>query len=213
MKSKFGILILCLGCLLNCKAQQPENCNRKVNFKKLERILPEKFCMPDGYKVYSIIDTIDITDDKITDKIIEWERSKSRDGDTTFVSIYKQNNDSTFSFLVTLNNLYTQYFESNDLSYKVADPKLQKIKSMYIYPNYNRVEFTRNTIKVGFFLDAGGGADLYFVFDKIRQNWFLSKEVFWTGDGIRIPQTIDKERKPKYEMKITDFNMFKYMED
>lgn len=200
--------------LMNCKmiAQTLVNCNRDCRIKKFVTRVPKNFCMPQGYWITHIIDTVDLTSDNRADLIIRWRKKKFSEGDTIRITIFPQNTDGTFSKGLTLNNLYIPSFTDYTEKYNTGDPKLDSTYSKFIYSNYDLVEFKPNVIMVGFFTDAGGGVDFYFSYRKDLRNWLLYKKVYWNQTSKITGKEVTTERKPQKQISISEFKIIDFIE-
>jgi len=101
-----GILVILLSVnYWSCYAQRP--CNRDVNSADLAIKLPKEVCIPYGYKIFNVVDSVDLNNDDLKDVVVAWAKLPIEDGDTTFYSIYSQQKDSSFSLVRTYSNFQT----------------------------------------------------------------------------------------------------------
>jgi hypothetical protein len=195
-------------------AQKGGICNQFTDWnEKYKKLIPKDFCMPEGYRCYYFINNVDLTADGKNDLVIHWEKKKQVDGDTTFVSIYQKINDTTFVHKATLANLYALYFKEYELMYN--PPKLLEnafLKLATVAP-YFKLEFRKNLIWVELFTEAQAGVNLFFSYNIQKKNWFLSKEVYWFGDNLRVAREIRETKILKNGISIQEFNMFDYLYD
>src|SRR4051812_28088403 len=108
---RFLILFLSLiflGFLKSSGQVKYDTCNREVKLKEYEKALIKEICIPKGYYIYFIPtkqEDIDINGDSLPDFIFDWTKKDRQEGDTSFITVYKMNPDSSYSFLKTFNNL------------------------------------------------------------------------------------------------------------
>lgn len=193
-----------------------DTCNQFTDGSdKYKKMIPKEFCMPKGYLCYYFISDIDLTADGKKDLIIHWRKKRQVDGDTTFVSIYQRINDSTLVHKSTLSNLYALYFKEYDLSYHIENPKLDKIQEILAISNVEMfdVQFRKSQICVSLFTEAQAGVDVFFNYNVQKKNWYLTKEVYWFGDNLRVEREIRETKIIKNGIAIQMFNMFDYLDN
>jgi hypothetical protein len=212
-----GLLTLCIITLY----AQKQNCNRTIYMESFKEHLPQNICFPNGYILLDILsDTVDINGDSRVDFVGKLEKINAQDGDTTLVILYKQNTNGFFEEWITFNNLFPIYLRDYSYNYerdyvKHKDTSLfMKLRLRYSSPEYSDVFFNRDTIVVKFNQSARSGLLLYFKFDRIKNDWYLIKQMEWIGSRGEI------EKMPEYgiiipqnQYSIREFNMLDYLDD
>lgn len=215
----YYLLLTGIAPLQYCQAQKVnKNCNRAVKLQEYKKDLIKEVCIPGGYEISMLrtdLRDIDINGDGLGDFIFDWNRPKLKDGDTLFLTVYKMNKDSSYSFLKTFKNLYPLHFESYD-----DGPKEQKYRKIYEdcysygYP-LKYLDLNSGTISLTLKIDDGSGYFLKYQYDNKKQNWYLIKKQNWidTTDEVTYPdgrKYIELEL-PKKSESIDDFSYEKYL--
>lgn len=214
---RLGVLsIFILVCFSNCSvAQVADSCYQKTqsksDFKRLESIM----CIPKGYHIVDIYEK-DLNKDGRIDKVTEWFKEELSNGDTTFHSIYFQNQDGTFRHFITYNNLSSLHFdlESQSRDVNLEDSLLNEIKHRYMYYD-DLPEFTDNGILISFYVDAVEKKKLFYVYSEARNDFILRKEESWLAP---VTDQYDREllNEATYSeqegMLLTNFRMLEYLE-
>jgi len=158
-------------------AQNP-NCNRDVWIKQDEKRIPHGICIPKGYFISYIYEMTDVNDDGFLDFIFKWRRPKLQDGDTLYMTIYAQNQDSTFSHFRTFNNLYPINFERYDTDYSPPDKKLRPLHKKYdgFYP-FIKLTFEKGAIQIIKNFEAKANLITTYRYDKNIKNWRYEKTI------------------------------------
>lgn len=213
MTNKITLIFLMLCC--RNVFSQIDTSNKFVESTRITKKIPKDFYMPKGYKYFDVIDNVDLTADGVNDLIIHWEKKDLVDGDLTYVNIYTKKNDTIFSGLTVLNNLYPMYFHEYDLKYKVKDKNLEEIHAKLTLAGADRfkVEFKKNVIWIELFTEVQAGVDVFFSYDTQKQNWFLSKEIYWVGDNLKSVKQVRQTKLIKNGIAIEKFNMLNYLHD
>jgi hypothetical protein len=190
--------------------QIKKTCNQECRLKSFTSKVPINFCLPKGFWITQVIDTVDLTADTRNDLILRWRKKSISEGDTVWITIFSINADSSFTEHATLNNLYTPMFTDYTKQLKTGNFQLDSIYMKFIYSNYNLVEFKKNTIKVGFFTDAGRGIDLDFTYDPNSLDWLLTRKRYWIYENRIVgkqfaSETIVKEKMSIKQLRIIDF--------
>jgi len=189
---KCFILIFCIMVFtynqVNAQDSITLECNRSVKINSYLNRLPKEVCLPQGnYFVFSIFKETDVNDDEIDDFIFCWCKYPYNDGDTTFVSFYKQNSDSTYSLLKTLDNLYPIYLKSYNDLYTPKEEELRIIQKNYYYryPLYE-LKIEKDKIIIELKNDAESNLIITYQYDKDLKNWKYIDciESFFYNDGI-----------------------------
>lgn len=186
-------------------------CNKNVVLKTFEKFIPKEVCIPKGY-VISVIYTeyrkIDFNSDGLNDCIFQWHKEKLQDGDTIFVTFYKMNPDSSFTYFKTFNNLYPIFMRN--YNYESQDTLLLKTILCYDkrYP-LNNIEIKGNSINIQIQNEAKYHLLLEYKYKSEKKNWYLTRKQifieFESGDeyhDIKLP--IDQES-------IDEFSYMKYL--
>ena len=188
---------------------QDIKCNRAVEYDFLIKKIPEEVCLPEGHQITRLYKSTDVNKDGLKDLIFDWSKINLKDGDTLYVSIYNQLNDSTFSHFKTFNNLKPIFFKEYSFEYRVKDPMLNEIKSKYNeqIPPY-RLEFKNNIIYISFIIGAPYVTiNQYYQYKK--DTWYLMKEEIWDESG----EHIKKEKIMGFEqLRIDDFDYLNYLD-
>jgi hypothetical protein len=185
-------------------------CNQECRLNSFTSKVPIDFCLPEGFWITQVIDTVDLTADTRNDLILKWRKKSISEGDTIWTTIFSMNADSSFTEHATCNNLYTPMFTDYTKQFKTGNLQLDSIYMKFVYSNYSLVEFTKNTIKVGFFTDAGGGIDLHFTYDRNSSDWLLTRKRYWIYENRIVgkqfaSETIVKEKMCIKQLRIIDF--------
>lgn len=166
---------------------QNTNCNRSVWINNFTNLLPKEVCIPKGnYHITRVFDRVDINSDGLEDFIFDWNKNPLQDGDTLYVTIYTQNQDSTFSHFRTFSNLLPIYFKSYSLDYIPKNKKLSTLHKKYNdeYP-FLELSFEKESIQITRTGDAEVHLIITYKFDKAINNWRYEKseEYFLVGGG------------------------------
>ena len=197
---------------LNLTGQSTQICNQECRLKNFTSKVPSSFCMPEGFWITQVIDTVDLTDDNRSDLILRWRKKRYSEGDTIRVTIFSMNADSVMIQHSTRDNLYTPIFTDYTRPNKTGNSRLDSSFTKFIYSNYNLVEFDKNTIKVGFFTDATGGMDLHFTYDRGSHDWLLSKKRYWTFENKVIGKQYTSEKMPKEKLSVRQFHIIEFID-
>lgn len=203
-----------IGCSV---AQVANDCYQKTQSKSDLKKLEPVMCIPKGYYIVDVYEE-DLNRDGRVDKVTEWFKEKLSNGDTTFYSIYFQEQDSTFRHFTTYNNLAQLYFDLQSQSSDVIleDSLLNEIKFRYQY--YGALPtFYDGGFSVEFYTDAAGYKRLFFEFSNKRKDFVLIKEQDWLSprtatwtEGKQLENEIIYTEKEGISAK--DFNMLEYLE-
>jgi hypothetical protein len=177
---------------------QNTDCNRAVWVKQDEKKIPEGICIPKGYLISNIYESADINDDGLPDFIFKWRKPDLQDGDTLYVTIYTQNQDSTFSYLRTFNNLYPINFKSYSLDYIPKDEKFRAIYKKYHgqYP-FLKLTFEKDIIQINRKGDATADLIITYRYDKDLKNWRYEKtEMYDFVANTKEPYDLSEELGP-----------------
>jgi hypothetical protein len=182
---KFTLLLFCSSCI----NAQTKNCNQAVWIKRFAKLLPKEVCILQGdYHITQVYERVDVDGDGLKDVIFDWNKISLTDGDTIYVTVYKQNPDSTFSFLKSFNNLYPLYFGSYKLDYIPKDEALKilhkKYNDEYLFIN---LEFENEFIRITRKGDATSEIIITYKYDRSIGNWKYIK----TEDYDFIANTIE----------------------
>ena len=182
-------------------------CNQKSDFES-KTMIPHEVCIPKDFIISYIYDPIDLNLDDLDDFVFRYRKNDLVNGDTIFVAIYFQHNDSSFHFAKTLSNIYPISF--NEYSYqeykKLTDPTLKSIMSRFncSYP-LRGINFGKGEISIEFNTDAIYSYTLYFKYDQKQETWiFKRKETY--DRGLRETTITDINEKDQYT--IEDFDYF-----
>lgn len=210
--SNIYVWLVLMGCTCPGLAQRPPSCNQAVLLQEYKSKLIKEICIPPNYvitRLYTDLRDIDIDGDGLGDFIFDWRKLKLTEGDTTYITAYRMNADSTYSFLRTFDNLFPIHLDSYD--YGSKKPALKKIFECYAY-GYPLIdlEFEAGVIAMELRIDAASGYTLKYRYDPKRNNWFL----FYFKEWIDMPgegrQYTDKEM-PEQPESIDDFSYQKYL--
>lgn len=208
------IFIGFIGCSV---AQVANDCYQKTQSKSDLKKLESVMCIPKGYYIVDVYEE-DLNRDGRVDKVTEWFKDKLSNGDTTFHSIYFQEQDSTFRHFTTYNNLAQLYFDLQSQSSDVVleDSLLNEVKFRYQY--YGGLPtFYDGGFSVEFYTDAAGYKKLFFEFSNKRKDFLLIKEQDWLAprtatwtEGKQLENEITYTEKEGISAK--DFNILEYLE-
>ena len=184
---------------------QVTDCNQTVWSAYDAEKIPKNICLPNGYEFLYIHSSTDVNGDGLNDFIFNWDKVTMLDGDTTFVSVYIQNQDSTYSHFRTFSNLFPIYFKSYKYDYIPQDtiliPLLRKYEDFY---PFRKLEFKQDSIIITIHLDAESDLRTVYIYDKTLNNWLYQKsdEVWHTGG--ESPYNLENKLEPT----IDDFTYF-----
>jgi len=180
-------ICFCLSILSCAQKTQDCDCNRTTDNKYDEKRLPQDICIPCGdYKISYCYPKEDLNGDGLKDFFFLWKKNKASIGDTTYISIYFQNPDSTYTLVKTLNNLFP-LFEGYDKMYhllKIEDIpiKYQKTFERYFelydgeYPMYlNYFSISSEGITLAMPEDAADVTIVKYRYDEQIKNWVYDK--------------------------------------
>jgi hypothetical protein len=147
---------------------------------------------------------VDVNGDSLDDCIIDWNKTSLQDGDTLFVSVYLQHQDSTFHHFKTFDNLYPVYFKWYYFDYIPQDTTLIPLVRKYEGYPFRKLKFEQNSIIITIKLDAKTDLKTVYVYDKILNNWLYqnSTEILYEGDER------PRDLKDKLGPTIDDFTYF-----
>jgi hypothetical protein len=211
---KIILIIICLSTISFCSCcQKPVRlCNRNVELKSYNAKLIKEVCIPNGYWISELRTStkdIDIDGDGLNDFIFDWNKPKLQDGDTLYVTVYKMNSDSTYSFFKTFNNLLPIYLKSYDFASK--NDYGAKIFECYAdgYP-LNDLTLQTGLISLTLRIDAASGYLLEYSYKPEKKNWYLTTYQEWIDmpDGVR--KSMNREIPEKGES-IDEFSYQKYL--
>jgi hypothetical protein len=127
----------------------------------LER-LPAEVCLPVGYQVMMINDTVDLTGDGIPELALKLEKSVAMDGDTSLLQVCKKDEDGKFKLFKSLYNVYPLHFKSYGMNYVVSDSVLNEVKGRYSSHEYSEVLLQQSTLVIKFHSEATMGYNFHF---------------------------------------------------
>lgn len=186
-------------------------CNRDFSGAGEIKEIPKEVCIPMGYEIRYTYEPVDVDNDGLKDFIFSWEKKQLKDGDTIYISVYKMNTDSTYSFLKTFNNLYPIFFKSYD-NCKICDKRFYEICERYGGYPLREFTFFENGIKIMFKDNTGGshaGIILTYKYNKEKNNWYLEKKETWLE---RESVEIERVEKIEEEISIDEFNYLDCLE-
>lgn len=174
-------------------------CNRSVKISSFLKKMPNEVCLPKGnYQVTHIFENTDINEDGYDDFIFKYSKYPLTDGDTSYISVYTQNSDSSFSFFRTFDNLYPLYFLKYDIEFIPKDERLRlihkKYENEYLLLN---LEFNKNRIIIKRKMDAEFNLIITYKYNKELNNWVYEKcEEFLIAHGISTPYDLQEKLGP-----------------
>lgn len=182
---KLTLLTILSLSFLCCNAQNAEKCDYRTE-KGIKKINVTGICIPDEYIVFATR-SIDIDGDGIDEYIVYWRKEKREEGDTTFISIYKQVNDTTVMLIKMLDNYYPLYI---DYDKKIHSEKISKLLECYAYSDpQGYSSFSEEGIYLNVKIDAGSRINLEYKYDKDENDWYLLKKTYI----VSINEGLDEE--------------------
>jgi len=170
-----GLIIIACGAV---SVAQHTDCNRAVWFNRFTNLLPKEVCIPKGnYHITRVYERTDINEDGLEDFIFDWNKKTLQDGDTLYVTIYAQNQDSTFSHFRTFNNLYPINFERNNSGYTPPDKKLIPLYEKYRNVFLLKLTFEKGVIQIIRTGEVKENLIITYRYDKIIKNWRYEKTI------------------------------------
>ncbi len=185
------ITICMLISLINVKAQNIKKqtnqklCKVNLDNKEYAKYLPKDFCIDNKFVINQVFldrkinsdgfkeSNLDFDNDSIKDFVFSFQKTKMKDGDTTYVSFYKVINGKATHFK-TFNNLKPIYFKN------MYDDKRKKDKFTTTYnlydnhPPLREFEIKNDSIEITCYAgEANEYNELIYKFDKLKQDWFL----------------------------------------
>mgnify|MGYP003434955314 FL=1 len=154
-------------------------CSRKVESLFDAESLPAEICLPEGYVINNVSFT-DSNKDGLEDIWITWHKEKFEIGDTTFVSVYFQSKDSSYSLNKTFSNIFPVWFGDYDYRTIDVDSLPEKWKSIFrkysdmyeVSPldlRYYSIE--EDLINLAVLYDAGSFLRITYKYDVKKNNW------------------------------------------
>lgn len=154
-------------------------CNRKVESLFDAESLPSEICLPEGYVINNVSFT-DSNKDGLEDIWITWHKEKFEIGDTTFVSVYFQSKDSSYSLNKTFSNIFPVWFGNYD--YRTIDVNSLPEKWKSIFRKYSDMyevspldlryySIEENLINLAVLYDAGSFLRIIYKYDVKKNNW------------------------------------------
>jgi len=196
----------------SCSSQKLDTCNKSVHLSKDVQRLPKEICIPRGYWVWKIIDSIDLTNDRMDEVALTIEKEQMIDGDTSFLFVYKKDKNGIYQLFKKYDNLYPIYFKSYDHTYQSSNVELNNLKDSYgASASFSEVLFNKNTIKLKFHTSARSGLLLHFLYNSEINDWVLVKNEEWFGDRGVIQKMTDEYPIPE-RISLSKFNMLDYLD-
>ena len=183
-------------------------CNRKVETLFDAESLPAEICLPEGYVINNVLFT-DSNKDGLEDIWITWHKEKFGIGDTTFVSVYFQSKDSTYSLNKTFSNIFPIWF--GDYDYRTIDENsipekwksiFRKYAYMYEISPLRDYSIEKNLINLDVLYDAGSVIKIIYKYDVKKNNWFYFNSCVHYRSGDEKPIDLSKSVGPT----IDDFD-------
>lgn len=183
-------------------------CNRKVETLFDAESLPAEICLPEGYVINNVLFT-DSNKDGLEDIWITWHKEKFGIGDTTFVSVYFQSKDSTYSLNKTFSNIFPIWF--GDYDYRTIDENsmpekwksiFRKYAYMYEISPLRDYSIEKNLINLDVLYDAGSVIKIIYKYDVKKNNWFYFNSCVHYRSGDEEPIDLSKSVGPT----IDDFD-------
>ena len=183
-------------------------CNRKVETLFDAESLPAEICLPEGYVINNVLFT-DSNKDGLEDIWITWHKEKFGIGDTTFVSVYFQSKDSTYSLSKTFSNIFPIWF--GDYDYRTIDENsmpekwksiFRKYAYMYEISPLRDYSIEKNLINLDVLYDAGSVIKVIYKYDVKKNNWFYFNSCVHYRSGDEKPIDLSKSVGPT----IDDFD-------
>lgn len=154
-------------------------CSRKVESLFDADRLPSEICLPEGYVINNVSFT-DSNKDGLEDIWITWHKEKFEIGDTTFVSVYFQSKDSSYSLNKTFSNIFPVWFGNYD--YRTIDVNSLPEKWKSIFRKYSDMyevspldlryySIEENLINLAVLYDAGSFLRIIYKYDVKKNNW------------------------------------------
>ncbi|MBP5704792.1 MAG: hypothetical protein J6X12_08885 [Paludibacteraceae bacterium] len=170
--------------------------------------LPAEICLPEGYVINNVLFT-DSNKDGLEDIWITWHKEKFGIGDTTFVSVYFQSKDSTYSLNKTFSNIFPIWF--GDYDYRTIDENsmpekwksiFRKYAYMYEISPLRDYSIEKNLINLDVLYDAGSVIKVIYKYDVKKNNWFYFNSCVHYRSGDEKPIDLSKSVGPT----IDDFD-------
>lgn len=183
-------------------------CNRKVETLFDAESLPAEICLPEGYVINNVLFT-DSNKDGLEDIWITWHKEKFGIGDTTFVSVYFQSKDSTYSLNKTFSNIFPIWF--GDYDYRTIDENsmpekwksiFRKYAYMYEISPLRDYSIEKKLINLDVLYDAGSVIKVIYKYDVKKNNWFYFNSCVHYRSGDEKPIDLSKSVGPT----IDDFD-------
>jgi len=217
--TKLWICLIFTIISINIYAQENTDCNRKVNSSYLSKILQKSVCIPRGYTIFNVVDSVDLSNDGIRDLVVAWTKLPLNEGDTTFYSIYLQQKDSVFRLKKIFHNLQSIYMTEKSKGENSFLDSLRKL-----YTGSTEVFFKTNTIIIKFPITWDYfGKSYVFHYDSSMKTWMLQKVLYWVGNvdyGLinkyhwndkLHEENLLKEVIIEYQLSIDNFDLTKVM--
>jgi len=187
-------------------------CNRGTDIPSYTKHIIKEVCIPKGHVItmlYTDLIDIDLDGDSIGDFIFNHRRPKLSEMDTTYISVYKKTNDSTYIFLKTFNNLYPVHLNSYD--YASKNPLAAKVFNCYAdgYP-LKDLTLEKGTISLTIRIDAASGYFLKYTYLPEKRNWYLTTYQEWMDKPHGERRFIDHQI-PEEGESIDEFSYPKYL--
>ncbi len=209
MKILFFLLILNSSC---CKSQELDTCNRSVHLSKDVQRLPKEICIPKGYWVWRMIDSVDLTNDGIKEVALTVEKKQLMDGDTSSLFIYLKDTKGLYQIFKKYNNVYPLYFKDYGHTYQLKNAELNILKDKYGgSASFSEVLFNKGIISVKFHTSARSGLLLHFLYKPELRDWVLVKNEEWYGERGRI-EKMTGEYQVVEQTPLSKFNMLDYLD-
>jgi hypothetical protein len=220
--------VLLLGYILNlclfasASAQTAENddqqCNRKTVDNGWRKILPRGICIPKGdYYINFVEPNIDFNKDDKLDVVVRYLESPPQIGTIISYGIYFRSSDTTFIEKMLLSNLVPPFIGNLQAASLSSDSI--KLSMINMYPYDTEVLFNKDTIEISHLIPDDFGKTYYFVYNVLKDNWYLENIQYWAGNLDRAYlERLDlsekllgkvhlENKRPNTPLSIGEFNL------
>jgi hypothetical protein len=155
------------------------DCNKTALFKRDQKDVPAKVCIPKNYvitKVYTRDHVVDFNGDGRPDYVFAMERHPKLVGDSSYLVFYKMNVDSSHALVRKFGNLYPLWFDPNIETPNLKERRLIEAFECYVVPDpLYSLEIKSDSIKLTRKMDGQNAELIKYVykFDSHQFDWKL----------------------------------------
>lgn len=169
-------------------------CNRNTVDASLTRQLPRGICIPKQNTVDEIIRHVDFNRDGKLDVVVRYGTYPLMTGAKRSYGFFERVSDTIFVLKKEFTNLTPPYLKN--IYAAMAGGDSLELSLAQRYPYDASVQFARDTIRISHLIPDFYGKTYVFVFDTVREDWYLKFTEYWIG-GIDERDITEMNLSPK----------------